>query len=109
MKPDVNLESMQRGPTLPAELAELGLGRGGGVLSALRLGSWRLARPPEGAGQGWSRLGLPLLLLFAKCLLPSFLGSSSLSSSSSFWRLFLCPRFCEGLIPGCAWAPRSLH
>jgi hypothetical protein len=33
MKPDVNLESMQSGPTLPSELAMLGPREGMGVLS----------------------------------------------------------------------------
>lgn len=35
MKPDVNLESMHSGPTLPPELASAGPWAGDGVFSAL--------------------------------------------------------------------------
>ena len=82
MKPDVNLESMHSGPTLPPQSWLCwALGRRWGVLSPLGLVTWSLAGPSEGAGQNcaaWASSSSPS----ASSLLGIF-SSSSLSPSFS--------------------------
>lgn len=101
MKPDVNLESMQSGPTLPPKLPVLVSGEEMECSQPLKLVTGSLARP----GRGRARLGLPLHLLFlflAQCLL--FLSSLPPPSLLLF---FLLSQFLPGSYPWMCLGPWS--
>lgn len=105
MKPDVNLESMQSGPTLPPKLPVLVSGEEMECSQPAEVSHWEPGKAP---GRGRARLGLPLHLLFlflAQCLL--FLSSLPPPSLLLF---FLLSQFLRGSYPWMClglWSPST--